>query len=70
MDIYLQDIKLNHDSFAVVNLGEGDVDWAAVRLAFAGIAYSDSVIVELPGSDEDDLRDVSQPVDRLVLARP
>jgi len=41
-----------------------------VRQAFADIAYSGSVIVELRGGDENYLRDVSQQVDRPVLARP
>lgn len=70
VDVHLKDIKLKPDGFAVVNLGEGDVDWAAVRQAFADIGYSGSVIVELPGGDESYLRDVSQRVDRLVLGRP
>lgn len=70
VDVHLKDIKLKKDGFAVVNLGEGDVDWAAVRQAFADIAYTGSVSVELPEGDESYLRDVSQRVNRLILARP
>jgi hypothetical protein len=46
------------------------VDLAAARQAFADIGHTGSVIVELPGGDEDYLRDVSQRLNRLVLARP
>jgi len=35
----------------VVNLGDGDVDWAAVRQALAEINYSGSAIAELEGGD-------------------
>jgi len=52
-----------------VNLGDGDVDWGAVREAFREIGYSGSATVELEGGDEAYLRDVSRRVDRLVLGR-
>jgi L-ribulose-5-phosphate 3-epimerase len=67
--VHIKDFKRTSDGFAWVNLGEGDVGWAAVRQAFADIGYSGSAIVELKGGDEAYLRDVSQRVDRLVLAR-
>jgi hexulose-6-phosphate isomerase len=67
--IHIKDFKKTGDSYAWVNLGEGDVDWAAVRSALADIGYSGSAIVELKGGDEAYLRDVSQRVDRLVLGR-
>jgi L-ribulose-5-phosphate 3-epimerase len=67
--VHLKDFKRTSDGFAWVNLGDGDVDWAAVRQAFADIGYSGSAIVELKGGDEAYLRDVSQRVDRLLLAR-
>jgi L-ribulose-5-phosphate 3-epimerase len=65
--VHLKDFKRTSDGFAWVNLGDGDVDWAAVRQAFVDIGYSGSVIVELKGGDEAYLRDVSQRVDRLLL---
>jgi hexulose-6-phosphate isomerase len=67
--VHIKDFKRTSDGFAWVNLGEGDVDWPAVRQAFADIGYSGSAIVELKGGDEAYLRDVSQRVDRLVLGR-
>jgi hexulose-6-phosphate isomerase len=67
--VHLKDFKRAKDGYAWVNLGEGDVDWPAVREAFAEIGYSGSVITELKGGDEVYLRDVSRRVDRLLLDR-
>lgn len=67
--VHLKDFKRKQEGYAWVNLGDGDVDWAAVREAFAEIGYSGSVITELPGGDEVYLRDLSRRVDRLVLGR-
>lgn len=65
--IHLKDFKRKHDGYAWVNLGDGDVDWAAVRDALSEIGYSGSAIVELEPGDEAYLRDVSRRVDRLLL---
>ncbi len=67
--VHVKDFKRREDGYAWVNLGDGDVDWAAVRQAFADIGYSGSVITELEHGDEAYLRDVSRRVDRLVLGR-
>ena len=67
--VHLKDFKRKEDGYAWVNLGDGDVDWDAVRQAFAEIGYSGSAVVELDGGDESYLRDVSRRVDRLVLGR-
>lgn len=67
--VHLKDFKRNKDSYAWVNLGEGDIDWPAVREAFAAINYTGSATVELPAGDEAYLRDVSHRVDRLLLGR-
>jgi L-ribulose-5-phosphate 3-epimerase len=67
--VHLKDFKRKEDGYAWVNLGDGDVDWGAVRQAFAEIGYSGSAVVELDGGDETYLRDVSRRVDRLVLGR-
>src|SRR2546427_5737801 len=67
--VHLKDFKRKESGYAWVNLGDGDVDWAAVRQAFAEIGYSGSAVVELDGGDETYLRDVSRRVDRLVLGR-
>ena len=68
--VHLKDFKRNKDSYAWVNLGEGDIDWPAVREAFAAIHYTGSATVELPAGDEAYLRDISRRVDRLLLNRP
>jgi L-ribulose-5-phosphate 3-epimerase len=67
--VHLKDFKRNKDSYSWVNLGEGDIDWAAVREAFAAIHYTGSATVELQAGDEAYLRDVSRRVDRLLLNR-
>jgi hexulose-6-phosphate isomerase len=69
VDVHLKDFKRKEDGYAWVNLGDGDVDWPAVREAFAEIGYSGSAIVELESGDEAHLRDVSRRVDRLMLGR-
>ena len=65
--VHLKDFKRAKDSYAWVNLGEGDIDWPAVREAFSAIHYTGSATVELPPGDEAYLRDVSGRVDRLLL---
>jgi hexulose-6-phosphate isomerase len=67
--VHLKDFKRKEDGYAWVNLGDGDVDWPAVRQAFAEIGYSGSAIAELEGGDEAYLRDVSRRIDRLLLER-
>jgi L-ribulose-5-phosphate 3-epimerase len=68
-NVHLKDFKRKEDGYAWVNLGDGDVDWPAVRQAFAEIGYSGSAIAELEGGDEAYLRDVSRRIDRLLLGR-
>jgi hexulose-6-phosphate isomerase len=65
--VHLKDFKRKADGYAWVNLGDGDVDWPAVRQAFTDIGYAGSVIAELDGGDEAYLRDVSRRIDRLLL---
>jgi len=69
VDVHLKDFKRKEGGYAWVNLGDGDVDWPAVRQAFTDIGYSGSVIAELDGGDEPYLRDVSRRIDRLLLGR-
>lgn len=68
--VHLKDFKRRENGYAWVNLGDGDVDWGAVRAAFGEIGFSGSATVELEPGDEAYLRDVSSRVDRLLLARP
>ncbi len=67
--VHVKDFKRKEDGYAWVNLGDGDVDWAAVRQAFADIGYSGSAIAELEGGDEAYLRDVVKRFDHFVLGR-
>src|SRR5271169_6501442 len=67
--VHLKDFKRKKDGYEWVNLGDGDVDWEAVREAFRETGYSGSAICELDAGDEAYLRDVSRRVDRLVLGR-
>ena len=66
--VHLKDFKRKEDGYAWVNLGDGDVDWPAVRAAFADIGYAGSVIAELEQGDETYLHDVSRRIDRLLLS--
>ncbi len=67
--VHLKDFKRKESGYEWVNLGDGDVDWPAVRAAFAEVGYAGSAIVELEKGDEAYLRDVSRRVDKLVLGR-
>jgi L-ribulose-5-phosphate 3-epimerase len=68
-NVHLKDFKRKEGGYSWVNLGDGDVDWPAVRQAFADIGYSGSAIAELDGGDEAYLRDVSRRIDRLLIGR-
>jgi hexulose-6-phosphate isomerase len=65
--VHLKDFKRSKDHYEWVNLGDGDVDWPAVRQAFLDVGYSGSVIAELEVGNESYLRDVSARIDRLLL---
>jgi L-ribulose-5-phosphate 3-epimerase len=67
--VHVKDFKRKENGYAWVNLGEGDVDWPAVRQAFADIGYSGSAVTELEGGDEAYLRDVVKRFDRLINGR-
>lgn len=62
--IHLKDFKL--DGRQWVNLGEGDVDWAAVRKALDNIGYKGYVTAELQAGDVSYLRDLASRIDRLL----
>jgi L-ribulose-5-phosphate 3-epimerase len=70
--VHLKDFKVLSHGFSpfeakFVNLGEGDIDWAAVRAAFANVGYTGWTTTELEAGDEAYLRDVAKRVDKLVL---
>ena len=66
--VHLKDFKRKEGGYAWVNLGDGDVDWPAVKAAFRDVGYTGSVIAELDGGDEAYLRDVSRRIDRLLMS--
>ena len=69
--VHLKDFKMGKGWDPVtarfVNLGDGDIDWAAVRMAFADVGYTGWTTTELDPGDEAYLRDVVKRVDNLVL---
>jgi len=69
--VHLKDFKMGKGWSPVtanfVNLGDGDIDWAAVRKAFAAVGYTGWATTELEAGDEAYLRDLSKRVDKLVL---
>jgi len=70
--LHVKDFKREEGGYEWVNLGDGDVDWAAVRQALADINYSGSAIAELDAGDSKDeayFRDISRRMDRLLLGK-
>jgi hexulose-6-phosphate isomerase len=71
--VHLKDFKMDRGkgTFAWTNLGEGDIDWTAVRAAFAEIGYAGYATVELTGGDAAYITDVAARVNRwLTTSRP
>jgi hexulose-6-phosphate isomerase len=71
--VHLKDFKVKSKGFSpfvaeFVNLGDGDIDWPAVRKAFSEIGYAGPFTCELEPGDEAYLRDLSARVERLLLA--
>ena len=65
--VHLKDFKRKQGGYDWVNLGDGDVEWPAVRQAFSDIGYGGSVIAELEPGDAAYLSDVSRRIDRLLI---
>jgi L-ribulose-5-phosphate 3-epimerase len=69
--VHLKDFKMgkgwNPVTAQFVNLGDGDIDWPAVRKAFADVGYIGYATTEIAAGDEAYLRDVVKRVDKLVL---
>ena len=62
--IHLKDFKL--DGRQWVNLGDGSVNWPAVKQALADVGYSGFMTTELAGGNEKYLRDVCGRIDKLL----
>jgi L-ribulose-5-phosphate 3-epimerase len=67
--LHLKDFMVKKNSFYWTNLGDGDIDWVAVRQALTAVSFHGSAICELPSGNEAYLRDLSKRVDRLVLGK-
>ena len=65
--VHLKDFKRGKNSYSWANLGDGDIDWRAVRAAFLDVGYNGSVIAELEAGDETYLKDVSRRIDKLLI---
>jgi len=65
--VHLKDFKRGQNSFSWANLGDGDIDWRAVRAAFLDVGYIGSVIAELQTGDATYLSDVSRRIDKLLI---
>lgn len=66
--VHLKDFQLDRPNgrFAWRNLGEGDIDWAAVRQALSEIRYEGFVTTEVSGGDAVYLKDLSGRLDRFL----
>jgi hexulose-6-phosphate isomerase len=69
--VHLKDFQLDRENgrFAFKNLGEGDVDWPAVRSAFDEVGYRGVFTTELSSGDAAYLKDVSSRVDRFLAGQ-
>ncbi|HNV01935.1 MAG TPA: sugar phosphate isomerase/epimerase family protein [Vicinamibacterales bacterium] len=65
--VHVKDFKQERgkSQYAWVNLGNGDVDWPAVRKALADIKYQGWVTTEISGGDAAYLKDVVARLDRI-----
>ena len=61
--VHLKDFQLDRPNgrFSWRNLGEGDIDWTAVRRALAEVGYAGYVTTEVAGGDASYLKDLAQP---------
>lgn len=65
--LHVKDFKLTGNCYHWVNLGEGAVDWPAVREALRAVGFRGSATCELPAGDAAYLRDVSSRMSRLIV---
>jgi hexulose-6-phosphate isomerase len=69
--VHVKDFKLDRGKgqFSWTNLGEGDVDWPAVRTALADAKYAGWVTAEISGGDAAYLKDVVARLDRIFAGQ-
>ena len=69
--VHVKDFKLDRkeSKYSWTNLGEGDVDWPAVRAALAEVKYEGWVTAEISGGDAVYLKDVVARLDRIFAGQ-
>ena len=69
--VHLKDFQLDRPNgrFAWRNLGEGDIDWTAVRRALSDVGYEGYVTTEVAGGDASYLKDLAHRVDRFLAGQ-
>ena len=69
--IHLKDFQLDRPNgrFWWRNLGEGDIDWMAVRQALTDVGYAGYVTTEVAAGDAAYLSDLAQRVDRFLAGQ-
>lgn len=69
--VHVKDFQLDrrNSTYAWKNLGEGDVDWPAVRQALADVKYEGWVTTEINGGDAAYLKDVVARLDRFFAGQ-
>jgi hypothetical protein len=69
--VHVKDFKLDRkeSKYSWTNLGEGDVDWPAVRAALADAKYEGWVTAEISGGDAVYLKDVVARLDRIFAGQ-
>jgi L-ribulose-5-phosphate 3-epimerase len=69
--VHLKDFQLDRPNgrFAWKNLGEGDIDWAAVHQAFSDVGYKGYVTTEVNAGDAAYLKDLAGRVDRFLTGQ-
>jgi len=69
--VHIKDFKLDraNGKFEWTNIGEGDVDWPAVREALGDVGYDGWVTTEIRGGDAAYLKDVVARFDRFLAGQ-
>jgi len=69
--VHLKDFQLDRGNgrFSWKNLGEGDIDWTAVRRALADAGYAGYLTTEVAAGDASYLKDLARRVDRFVAGQ-
>jgi len=67
--VHIKDFKRGNGTFEWKNIGEGDVDWVAVRKALGEVGYEGWVTTEISGGDAAYLKDVVARFDRFLAGQ-